>query len=383
MRRNRAASDWLWMAALLLLVLLHFWSPPLGRGVSHDSYSISAQGKKAFYYLAREHSWRTVARNTESLAQLVSSLEPPETLCILGPARPPTSGEWRLILDWVAEGGQLVYAARPAGEAARTIEPLDIEFAPLDTEDEDSAIVATDLLAGGDLLWQTDQEIVDPEGDVLVTYDGTVQAVARDYGEGRVVIVATDFIFSNLSLAHGDNGVLAFRLLEEAGDPFWVHFDESLNMTGVPKVVGLLLDPLFRPLTVQLLLLLTVFGWWGSRRFGPLLPRAVRARHNIVDHTDTMGTLYWKSGDGAGVLRLYYRQFISELRLRHHKGREERVLEPIARRMGLEVRDVRKTLREATKTARDPSADRRAAADHIRRLAVIRQAARPMRAAEE
>ena len=152
--------------------------------------------------------------------------------------------------------------------------------------------------------------------------------------------------------------------------------DESLNVSGTPKVVGLLLNPLFKPLTVQLLIGLVIFGWWRSRRFGPLASETVKARHNIVDHTDSVGALHFKSRDGSSALRSYMRQFFSELKLKSFKGREDRVIEPIAVRLGKSTDAVRKLLQKSAKAARSSELDRKTAAAIIRQLAIVRRAAR-------
>ncbi|MEX2286741.1 MAG: hypothetical protein WD648_06605, partial [Planctomycetaceae bacterium] len=133
--------------------------------------------------------------------------------------------------------------------------------------------------------------------------------------------------------------------------------------------------PTLRPLSVQLLIGLVIFGWWRSRRFGPIAPVAVSARHNIVDHTDALGSLYYRTRDGLGVLRSYLRQLAWELRLKHSKGREAAVLAPIAARLGKTVEEIGQEFRDASNAARGKQLDRAVAAGFIRRLATIRRAA--------
>jgi hypothetical protein len=82
--------------------------------------------------------------------------------------------------------------------------------------------------------------------------------------------------------------------------------------------------------------------------FGPLLPKTVTARHNIVDHTDALGILNYKTKNGAEALRSYLKQLYSELRLKSFRGRENQILEPIAVRMGTSTQEVKKLLRSAT-----------------------------------
>ncbi|MCH8828550.1 MAG: hypothetical protein IID45_03130, partial [Planctomycetes bacterium] len=179
-----------------------------------------------------------------------------------------------------------------------------------------------------------------------------------------------------LAWTDNSNAELALRLLESPGMRREFVIDESLNVSGTPKVVGLLLNPLFKPLTVQLLIGLVIFGWWRSRRFGPLASETVKARHNIVDHTDSVGALHFKSRDGTSALRSYMRQFFSELKLKSFKGREDRVIEPIAVRLGKSTDAVRKLLQKSAKAARSSELDRKTAAAIIRQLAIVRRAAR-------
>jgi len=199
--------------------------------------------------------------------------------------------------------------------------------------------------------------------------------VRQRHGNGQVVVVAGDFIFSNQAMTYADqsNAVLALGILDAAQAGEYV-FDESLNISGTPKVVGLLFNPLFKPMALQMLIGLVLFAWWRSRRFGPLLPEAAVARRNIVDHTDSVGVLLYRTGDGAAALRAYLRQLFGELKLKSYRGREDRVIEPLAHRLGKSPEAVKRVLQRAVKASKAPQVDRREAAYMLRQLAVIRRA---------
>ncbi len=371
----------MWLAALLVLVGGHFWFPPLRSGAAHDTYSVSAVGKKAFYLLTEQHAW-FAWRNDESLIGTVEYLSPESTVCILGPARYPTEPEWEALLDWVALGGRLVFAAREDTDRVKipglntTISPYHGRTSAIPSDADE--VGSTLLVPGEDgATWRSGAEIVGDSGELLVNDGDTRQAVRIRHGQGRIILIATDHIFTNEALTREDNPILAFRLIEAAGYPSEVVFDESLNLTGTPRIVSLLLDPLLRPLTLQLLIGLVVFGWWQSRRFGPLIPQALRPRHNIVDHTDAVGLLSFRTGDGQWALRAYLRQIIGELRLKTHKGKETRVLGPIARRLNTSEDSLRNLFRRATTALRERNVDRRVAAEFIQRLARVRRAAAP------
>lgn len=395
-KSNLARTEWMWLAGLLFLVSLHFWFPRLNRGPSHDTYSTTAEGKKAFYLLARRWNERAT-RSSQPLPVLLENFYGVEKLCLLGPARYPTAAEWEKLLDWVAEGGMLLFAARSdLDEEANRVEipGIGVSIVP-NTGPFETQRVRTPLMEGGQLIWRSRGMIETSEGgaavgsspgNVLVQSGGTVQAVGVPHGAGYLLIVASDFVFSNSSLAWSDysNAELAVRLLDETGPSTEVYFDESLNSSGTPKVVGLLFEPFLRPVTVQLLIGLLVFAWWRSRRFGPLLPRSTRSRHNIVDHTDTLGMLYFKGSDGARPVKSYLRQLERELRLgstREARGprpvgiTEERALAAIAVRMGRETASLKKLFDRARRAAKAKGLDRKTAAKIIHRLALVRRAA--------
>lgn len=393
MRTKLLLNDWLWLGGLILLVSLHFWFPRLGAGPRHDTYSAAAEGKKAFFLLVRSDPagrGHSVRRNLAPVGRLATAgrlraggsgehqSQSASGLCLLGPARYPNEAEWRSLLDWVSRGGSLIVAAREE-QPEFSIRELDIQVKRVRGRiDVGADRISTALIDGGDLIWQSRGRIVaTPRARRLVEVGGTTQAVVQSHGSGNVVVLASDFIFSNQSLAYADhaNAELALRLLEAAGLPRTIHFDESLNIAGTPKVVGLLLDPFLRAVTVQLLIVLLVFAWWQSRRFGPLVPEAATARQNIVDHTDAVGLLQYRSKDGTTALQSYLKQLIAELKLKSHRGREDRVLEPIAVRLGTSTQAVRKVLAQSTKAARTKRLERRTAAHIIRRLAVLRRAA--------
>jgi hypothetical protein len=410
-------SSLLWLAVLAAVLTLQVWFPRVDAGPLNDTYNVDVGGRNAFYQFARRRA-PDASRNHESLVSLLDGYDTEAMLCLLGPARYPTPREWKALLDWVSAGGRLLLAARweeseltiPGVDArvksTKAPEPSPFESrrrrknrspdsnkkdadekpaedaAPPD-EDESTKSASkspagpywTSLLKDANFTWKTDGVIEAPGAEVLVKTGESTQAVRFGYGSGMIVLTASDFIFSNSALydrGH-QNGPLAVRLLEAAGAVDEVLFDESLNATGTPKVVGVLLDPLLRPATVQLGVLMVLFGWAGNRRFGGLLPTAAPARHDVAEHTNSLGNLYYKAHHSKGVLREYLGQLRTELRLRYFRGHEQRVLQPIALRAGLAVDDVKRLLADAEAAVGKPRLSRREAAGFIRRLARLRQ----------
>lgn len=361
----------IWPLAAIGVLAMHVAFPDSGTGVLHDTYSPTAEGQKAFYRLVTEFAIWT-DRNTQPLTRALPAGAAGETLCILGPERWPTAAEWDAILDWVEAGGQLVFAC--SGHTEEAIPRLDIRYRPRESSGppDDSLPPVTDLVPSTSIAWWTDGRLLAPQHKALVEYDDLPQVVAGELGRGRYVISATALVFSNQLLTYGDNSVLAFRLLEEAGDLGGVTFDESLNATGTPKAVGLLFDRELRPLTLQLLLVLIGYAWWNGRRFGPLTRTAVTARHNIVDHTDAIGAAYWRSRDGRHALRAMLTLLRTELRETTQLATASARLTVAAHRLNQPVTALQADIQSAEQAATNPTLDRRTAADLIRRLTAIR-----------
>lgn len=412
--------EWLALAALVAVLAMHVWFPRVGPGPLNDTYNVDVGGRKAFYRLAeRRLDW--VERNQRPLSVALPNLPSDATLCFLGPARNPDPREWRALLDWVSHGGSLLFAAR-WDEPELSIEGLSLKVEPTATgsvlermrasrekkqrkklekdlpkesskdsdsdtssksdtdadEHKPSKSIETSLATSSAVTWKSKAKIVISDSasvDVLLSDENGPQVVRTAYGTGKIVLVASDYVFSNESLAAHEkqNGVLAFRLLEAADAHEAVVFDESLNATGTPKVVGLVLDATLRPITLQVLVVFVVFAWRGNRRFGGLLPRALSSRHDIADHTNALGNLYYKVGDPAAVLRTYLEQRRIEWHLRFVSGgKDTRGLEPLARRLRTPVEELRQLLADTEAASQQKKLHRRDAAKLIRRLASLK-----------
>jgi hypothetical protein len=406
-----------WFLLLGAVLLLQVWFPPIDAGPLNDTYSVDVGGRNAFYQFVERRKYR-VGRNLRPLERLVYDLPAEAVICILGPARPPTDRERLALLRWVEQGGRLLLAApwqkpelsipevsaavvgqsapntgwplfgpavspRPAparqfpGPARPQATAQPANSRPGNAERPPDALFDVAVGSG----WSSMARVDALNADVLIRTDQGAQAVKIDHGNGWLILVATDYLFSNKALFQRDtsNGVLAVRLLQAADPRTTVIFDESLNISGTPRVVGILLDPLIRPATVQMAVLLVLFAWSGSRRFGAPLPPARPARHDVTAHTNALGNLYYRSSGGVAALNAYLEQMKSALKLSYVKRRSSRVIEDLARRSGLGAAEITELLDQATEAADRSLLHRRDAAYLIRRLARFWQAVRQPR----
>jgi hypothetical protein len=367
-------------------------APSRRSGEEEDTYSSSFGGKKAFFDLAST-LFPAVSRSTENLIPH----EGVDTLVVLGPTRYPSQVQWLMLRDWVSEGHALIFAARwqdpevdlgPFGIQVEAFYGYDAEAEEAEASeggrDEGQAEeeaeppplppgadeVETDL-AGGELEWASFAGIAgdySPE-EIMVSLGGSPQVVWQSVGEGFLVVASSDYIFNNVSLTQGNNGVLAFRILELGYPAETIYFDESLNSAGGPKVVGLLFDDPFRPLTLQLLVFAVLFAWRGSRRFGPSRAERKTVHRSLTEHAAALGNLHFKAGSAGGVVASYLEYFRHELSLQYRKAEEAQTL---AARTGSEVDQVSHLMKNAAQAVKNPNLPRSKAAWLVRSLASLK-----------
>ncbi|HVW01526.1 MAG TPA: DUF4350 domain-containing protein [Planctomycetaceae bacterium] len=422
--RSRRWLDFLCLILLAALLGLHVWFPRLDAGPLNDTYSVEISGRNGFYQLAQRR-FESVGRSLTPLSVCARRVPSDATLCLIGPTRYPRPEEWRALLNWTADGGSLLIAARwdePAFEIGdiglsvtgdRNDEKLKSKKSKAEhptenksdekKKDEKETSHKNEAEKKKPTIFDTDRPplpitsvLLTPEqatkiewksrGQVvgsglehvqtLVDSLGRQQAVQFWYGEGTILVVASDYIFSNDSLYSPGklNGVLAYKLLERVESTGPMLFDESLNATGTPKVVGVLFDPELRPLTIQTLVIILLFAWAGNRRFGPLAPPLAAERHDIAEHTNALGNLYYKARAGAHAVQVYLDELRIRWRMKAAVGPAQAQLARMAQRTGTPAEEISQLFNEADEATRESRLDRRSAARLIRRLAKLRLA---------
>jgi hypothetical protein len=368
-------GEWLFPALFLGLLFVGYGLVPLPRGREKtDSFGVDRSGKKVFFDLAS----RLLPDVRRSSGSLVPEDPTADVLVLLGPARYPDRAQWQTLHDWVSEGRALIFAAKWQDPAVE-LEPFGIEIVPAAAdqgEDVDGETaeatppgIETDLVEG-EVQWRSEGQIrfTDPKGTIVVSAGGYPQVIWQPVGDGIIIVAASDFIFSNLSVIEPANAVLAFRILEYASPSGPVYFDEGLNRAGAPKVVGVLLEGPLRLPTLQLLIVTLLFGWMVSRRFGPLVTKGRSERRSLVEHAEALGSLHYKVQTGASLLGPYLEYFGRELGLAVRTGPKGRVLEDVRGR----GKDASETISRAIRAAKSRNLDRARVASVIRSLATLR-----------
>jgi len=369
-------GEWLFPALFLGLLFVGYGLVPLPESREKtDSFGSDRSGKKVFFDLAS----RLLSDVKRSSGSLVPEDPDADVLVLLGPARYPDRAQWQTLHDWVSGGRALVFAAKWQDPAVE-LEPFGIEVVPaLEDGGEDAGEpseeaaappgIETDLVEGA-VDWRSSGQIryTDPKGTIVVSSGGYPQVIWQPVGDGIIIVAASDFIFSNLSVIEPANAVLAFRILEQGTPAGPVYFDEGLNQAGAPKVVGVLLEGPLRLPTLQLLIVTLLFGWMVSRRFGPLVRKGRSERRSLVEHAEALGSLHYKVQTGASLLGSYLEYFGRELGLAVRTGPKGRVLEDVRAR----GKDAKETISRAIRAAKSRSLDRARVASVIRSLAALR-----------
>ncbi|NQV24985.1 MAG: hypothetical protein HQ518_11525 [Rhodopirellula sp.] len=362
-----------WLLTVGIVLLLAVWWIPGSTSVDTDSYSVAFGGKKVLYQVLRRLD-QNVSRSFDQLVPEDAYAR--DRILILGPARYPTEKEWDSIYRAVIAGHSVVFAAqhgdpqfkaglfgvevvsdstkqdvrdldetaedeptsklKDASEASPDSESPSDKTAgePVTSDEEESAeqeakrsagrlaeifqgAKATSRLLEGEVAWRSAGKIKmnnDDGWDVLVEVDSEPQAVQRKFGSGTFTLVASDDIFSNGAMTSPQRALLAWRLIESTATDGETLFDETLNSSGVPKVFGILFDPLFRPITLQFVLIAMLFGWMGSRRFGPARRSLHTRRRSVVEHAEAVGALYYRAGAGPHAVNCLHEFLKHELR---------------------------------------------------------------------
>jgi hypothetical protein len=379
-------GEWLFPALFLGLLLVGYGLIPLPQSRENtDSFGADRSGKKVFFDLAS----RLLPDVRRSSEDLVPEDPDADVLVMLGPARYPDRAQWQTLHDWVSGGRALVFATKwqdPAVELA----PFGIEVVPVSSQfpeeseetvesaDEEAPEFESDLIDGA-VEWRSEGFIrfTDPKGAIVVSTGGWPQVIWQPVGDGIIIVAASDFIFSNLSVIEPENATLAFRILEQGSPAGPVYFDEALNQAGAPTVVGVLLEGPFRLPTLQLLVVTLLFGWMVSRRFGPLLRKGRAERRSLVEHAEALGSMHYKVQTGASLLESYLEYFGRELGLAYRAGPRGRALEDVRGR----GKDEKETIARAVRASKSPGLDRARVASVLRSLAALRSGSQPSQVA--
>ncbi len=237
-------------------------------------------------------------------------------------------------------------------------------------------------LMDGDVPWRTWAHVgsAPPNAEKLVIDDtGTSQVSAWREGQGSFVVCATPDPFANRSMLFAPQAEFAIRLIEYASQhtqhssPPEIVFSEFLNGAGSYKGAAVMISPLLRSGTLQLMLAAVLMAWAGFHRFGPPLRERSQYRRSLAQSAQAVGNLQFSANDGGTSVRQYLDWFTEEVRRRYGHTRLLDQPAQLARQIGLEEDQVKEALDDARQCAGRPKVSQAETATAIRRLATIHE----------
>jgi hypothetical protein len=326
-----------------------------------------------------------VRERFQSLAKLDGSVQQ----LLLMPEVAVETEDWKLLDTWVSTGGTLLVAG--GGRVLPSFIPVKLVAAK--TKAPGPIVVAEDRMArfgsrtavvppGAALELPADAsaltshhasyDIPDDTPWPLLSRSGEPYAAEETHGAGRVIVLADDALFTNVSLLAASNAELLLELLSTGGK----RVDLADEVTGLVSANPLTSVQRGRlaPAMLQLALLTLLFFAYKGAHFGrPVDPVAVR-RRAFSEHARALGTRYAQARAARHALGLYGAFALERLRERLHlaggKGLGA-MAEAVAARSRRPLGDVMRVLVEA----RPDAAPAEALAAEENDLATLREIA--------
>jgi hypothetical protein len=255
-------------------------------------------------FLALERVLAATGEGVRRQSGLQFAPDAPRTV-LLFPDTPLNSAQVELLLEWVADGGRLVYAPPLSGEPDALMARLGVVWRHLVAPRAVNGI-APDTRPpelppfgpGGDLELVPASLLFDcPEDhDTLrlrapdARRTGGCVAVGQALGSGELVFLASKKLVHNKPIRERQHGRFAVEV-------FTPNRERALLITQLDHVRLL---PFFwehaAHAVVSLGLLIVVGLWRASRRFGPLLPEPSADRRSLRDALEARGAYLWGKG---------------------------------------------------------------------------------------
>ena len=248
---------------------------------------------------------------------------------------------------------------------------------------EMSEIETSSSLVNGNLPWSSQVIVSDLPGNaekLVVDSFGRTQAASWRAGHGTFVVCATADAFSNRLMLFDQQAAFAVRLVEYVcartrgrTDQKEIVVSEYLNAAGSYTGASVMVSPLLRAGTLQLILVALLLAWAGFHRFGPPLRERRNWRRSLAESAEAVGNLQYMANDGQTSVRQYFEWFSGELRRRYGHSRLLVDTARLARESGLDQEQVVQALADVRLRNDQKSVAPAEAAAAIRRLARIHQ----------
>ena len=236
---------------------------------------------------------------------------------VLLPGAELGDGDWSVLSDWVSEqGGALVLAGMPdklpdwvGGKKADPKLGPALNVVGSSSFDRAHGPVDLPLPPSPPLEVERDWERLLMRGKATEN----VYAARKEYGEGTILALADDRLFTNGALPFGDNARTLILLLSDT-----VRVELVGELTGFvsPNPVASVVRGQLGPFMGQLALLALIFYLFRGVAFGRLREPPPPQRRSFVEHVEAVGEQYARARAARHVLAGYGHWVIERLRER-------------------------------------------------------------------
>ena len=285
--------------------------------------------------------------------------------------------------DPLEEDSPLLAESPEAEEAAAESSPIGGLTPAVPQAFELSEVQTRSSLVDGSLPWTSQAVVIDFPRDaekLVIDSLGRTQAAAWRVGQGTFVVCATADLFSNRSMLFARQAAFAVRLVEYAGARTKgstglqeIVVSEYLNGAGSYHGASVMVSPLLRAGTLQLVLVALLLAWAGFHRFGPPLRERQNRRRSLTESAEAVGNLQYMANDGRTSVQQYLEWFSGEVRRRYGHSQLLEDPEQLAKKFGLDQEQVAQALADVRLSHGRKSVAPAEAAVAIRRLARIHQ----------
>jgi hypothetical protein len=200
----------------------------------------------------------------------------------------------RAVADWVGDGGRLLLGLGDWDHTDPMIGALVAARGALPEDGLESSGRAIGPYTHDDEGDPVDVSVL-PQVTDPVLFEcsaGEILGIVGGLGAGRIALLADLPRYRNTRVAGTQGAALFWDVARHLG------LGERVLLVYDESTVGLatLLWRHARPAVVSFLVLLAVWLWHASRRFGPPIPERERVQRSLLEHVAATGSLLWRQG---------------------------------------------------------------------------------------
>jgi hypothetical protein len=315
-RRDILIIIGLFAALILFIALGPGRQPQASDPAQATTHSSAPEGALALYNWTRDLGY-----DSRRLEYRAFALEERDAaLIILNPQEPINRAQSRAVLDWVAQGGTLIFADDQSaifGASNALLDDLQFDTGVYSTTQliaqAAPAQPALDQPPTGTAQVQTGRVLL-PHRNDYVTLVGVPDAplvAGIKHGAGYIYLSATTYPFTNAGLRDPANAALALNMLRRAPAGGRVQFDEYHHgFFTPPSTTRILLGSPWGWAAAYAVLAIALYLILGGRRFGRPIPlQEELTRRSSAEYVESMADLFQRGGKRGYILKHYHSAF--------------------------------------------------------------------------